>query len=186
MQDVGAVGGGNSKPLPTSKLPLSFRFKPTTDVTTFWPTVPPQYWSRFSISASGKRHRIDPSRYLVDVLRRPPPPRPTSLRSSCPTSDSKVTRERPVSKPHSWTLRFAGATIVLCGRKVTLGLAHAIGSQGKILGCGHVGEKARRDSKPAASGAITAQVAALAKAHWPAGRRHDLQGRAAGTGAERV
>ena len=30
------------------------------------------YSSLFSISASCKRHGIDPSRYLVDVLRRPP------------------------------------------------------------------------------------------------------------------
>jgi hypothetical protein len=91
-----------------------------------------------------------------------------------------------VSKLHSWTLRFAGATIVLCGRTVTLDLAHAIGSQGKILGVDMSEKRLDETRNLLPQEQLTAQAAARAEARWPVGRRRDQQGRAAGTGAERV
>jgi hypothetical protein len=59
------------------------------------------YSSLFSISASCKRHGIDPSRYLVDVLRRPPTTSTDQLTEFLPDvwfqAHPDAARERAVS-----------------------------------------------------------------------------------------
>ena len=124
-----------------------------------------------SISASCKRHGIDQS-IRLDTLwmcfAGLPPPRPTSLRSSCPTSESKATPRRPASKPHSWTLRFAGATSCCVVRRL-LWIWPRYRLTGQNPGCGHVGENARRVRKLLTQEQLTTQGAARAEAWWPVG-----------------